>query len=254
LSAGSLRGGAIDAVSFTGVRLAAGALTLLAIARFSGRTGGRAGGWLPALALFGYAIAFSLAYVRLPAGLGALVLFAAVQATMIGGGIRAGERPRPAQWAGIAVALGGLVLLAAPGRHAPGLLGIAAMTVSGAAWGVYSLLGRRETFPLHATARNFLLALPPAAAASLASLPSAHGSALGVLLAAVSGSVTSGCAYVLWYAALPALGTTRAAAVQLAVPILAALGGVALLDEPVTLRLCASAAAILGGVFIATRR
>jgi drug/metabolite transporter (DMT)-like permease len=239
---------AIDAAGFTAIRLASGAVVLWALARRP--RGG--GSWASAAALAAYAVAFSIAYLRLPAGIGALVLFACVQATMIGWGVKKGERPGAAEWGGLAVAAAGLVVLARPGRAAPDAAGVALMAVAGVAWGVYSLRGRGATRPLATTADNFARTLP--AAAGLAAVAAAtHGapSARGAALAVASGALASGVGYSLWYAALPGLRAAQAAIVQLAAPALAAAGGVAILGEPPTVRLVAGGGAVLGGVALA---
>jgi drug/metabolite transporter (DMT)-like permease len=249
LCRGALGAGSIDPGTFTFVRLACGALTLGVIA------GGRGAGsvpaanpWRGAFALCLYAIAFSFAYVRIGAGVGALVLFAATQVTMLGWGIFRGERPTPREWLGIGVAFAGLVGLTAPGVSAPDRAGVALMGLAGTAWGAYSLLGRGLGDPIATNARAFLRATLPAAAFALAPLSDRLWTTRGVLLAAVSGSLASGIGYSLWYAALPHLSRTRAAAVQLAVPAIAAAAGVLLLGEDPTLRLLACGAVITGGV------
>jgi drug/metabolite transporter (DMT)-like permease len=251
----ALGDGAIDAASFTAVRLASGALVLVLLAR-SWRGGASGGSTISAVALFAYAAPFSYAYLQLGAGVGALVLFAAVQATMIGWGIARGERPRLAVWIGLALALGGLAGLAAPGATSPDPIGLALMTAAGIAWGVYSLRGRGAPgSPLATTAANFARSVPLAAAlvAIAAAASGLSASGRGLLLAALSGAVASGLGYSLWYAALPGLTATRAAVLQLLVPVLAAGGGVALLDERVSSRLLVAGAAILGGVALAIR-
>ncbi len=250
----ALGAGLIDAASFTTLRIVSGAGALLALSALSGRTTSRgAGSWGSALALFGYAIAFSIAYRRIGAGVGALVLFAAVQITMIGWGLLCGERPTRLEWIGLAVALGGLAALTLRGLDAPDLDGVALMAAAGAAWGVYSLRGRRAGTPLVTTAGNFVRAVPLALGASVIwfVVHDVHLSLRGALLALVSGSVTSGLCYSLWYAALPSLSATRAAIAQLCVPALAAAGGVLFLHESVTSRLVISGSAILGGVALA---
>ncbi len=243
--------GAIDAASYTTVRLASGAafLAILAASR-SARSGGR-GSWRSAFALAAYAIPFSLAYRTLPAGTGALILFVAVQATMISAGLARGERLHPSGWAGVFVALGGLAFLVRPGISAPSAGGAASMALAGVAWGIYSLRGRRSADPLGDTAGNFLRALLLAAIVSAAAFSFARVSPRGVLLAALSGAAASGAGYAIWYAALPRLAATTAAAVQLAVPALAAAGGVVFLGENMTGRLLLASAAILGGVALA---
>jgi drug/metabolite transporter (DMT)-like permease len=243
----------IDAASFTTVRLVSGALVLGVLLRLRGGRyqGGSSGS---ALALFAYAAGFSLAYVRISAGVGALLLFGCVQATMLGTGLVRGERPRPLEWAGLLLALGGLVALTAPGATAPDLAGAALMAGAGVAWGVYSLRGRGSTDPLAATAHNFLLSVPLTLALSAVGAAvqvAPHATARGVVLAVASGAVASGVGYSLWYAALPHLTATRAAIVQLSVPVIAATGGVLLLDETVTARLVGAGAALLCGVMLA---
>jgi drug/metabolite transporter (DMT)-like permease len=246
--------GTIDAASFSTVRLCSGALTLWIIMRSRpGKSGRVAGGtWVSGAMLFLYAVAFSFAYVSLSIGAGALILFAAVQATMILGGIRLGERPRVHQWVGLSVAMGGLVYLVLPGLAAPSAGGAALMASSGVAWGIYSLRGRGAGDPAAVTAGNFARAVPFALAASALALADSHLSRMGLLLAALSGSVTSGLGYVMWYSALRRLTATRAAIVQLATPVLAAFGGVLFLSEPITLRMALATAVILGGVALAT--
>lgn len=243
----------IDAASFTGIRLLSGAIALaiLAWATRSPAENLIGGSWASAAALFAYAAAFSYAYLRLEAGAGALILFASVQVTMIGWGWLRGERPGLLEWLGLAVALGGLIALTIPGLSAPDPVGAGLMAAAGAAWGVYSLRGRSGLRALAATAGNFARSVPLAVALVLAAWASRHLSAKGALLASISGSLASGVGYSLWYAALPGLPATRAAVVQLAVPVLAAAGGVALLGEHPSLRLVGAGAAILGGVALA---
>lgn len=242
----------VDAVSFTGIRLASGAAMLAVLAAVlppsrSTAAPSRAG-WRSGLCLFAYAIAFSLAYRTLTAGTGALILFAAVQATVIAGALHAGERLRTRQWAGIGVAMGGLAYLTSPGLASPDPGGSVLMAAAGAAWGLYTLRGRGSATPLSDTSRNFTRAAPMALAVCAAAATSLHITPRGAILAVLSGAVASGLGYVAWYAALRGLDATRAAAVQLSVPALAAFGGVVLLAEPLSLRLVASAALILGGI------
>jgi drug/metabolite transporter (DMT)-like permease len=250
----ALGGGAIDPATFTAVRLGAGALVLPLLALAGGRRPA-GGGWGPALALFLYAGAFSLAYLRIHAGPGALLLFAAVQATMLGWSVLRGERPTAVQWTGAALALGGLAYLTLPGaRGGVDPSGALLMLAAGAGWGAYSLRGRSARDPLATTAANFLRAAILAGPLALLLLPRAHATSAGLALAAASGALASGVGYSLWYAAVPALGPTRAATVQLAVPVLTALVAAGLLGERVTARLALSAAAILGGVALSLRR
>lgn len=245
----ALRGQAIDPWSFTAVRLASGAAVLALLAR--GRPL-REGSWGSAAALVAYAGAFSLAYVRLSTGIGALVLFSAVQATMIGWSIRSGKQPSPREWCGLVLALGGLAYLTLPGASAPDPSGLGLMAAAGVSWGVYSLRGRASRTPLLATAGNFargvLIVLPFAFCASFGI------SARGLVLACASGALASGLGYSLWYAALPSLSATRAALVQLVVPVLAASAGIVILGESLSLRLEISGALILGGIALAVLR
>lgn len=244
----------VDPVTFTAVRLLAGAAALAAILAVSRRA--RPAGGTPgsALALFAYAAAFSLAYVRIGAGLGALLLFLAVQVTMVGWSAARGVRPGARQVAGLLIGLGGLAGLALPGASAPDPLGAALMLGAGAAWGAYSLRGRGVDAPLSATAHNFLLTLPLVAALVLARLGAVSATPRGLGLAVLSGALASGGGYTLWYAAVPGLGPVRAAAVQLAVPVLAGLGATAFLGEVLTARVALAGAAILGGMALTLRR
>jgi drug/metabolite transporter (DMT)-like permease len=185
-------------------------------------------------------------------GVGALLLFGAVQATMLAAGYRGGERAGPLQSLGLALSVAGLVFLVMPGLSAPAPLGAALMLVAGVAWGVYSLRGRGNAAdPARATTGNFLLAAPLALLFNLPFLPRLHLETAGVLYALASGALASGLGYVVWYAALKGLTATRAAIVQLCVPVLAAFGGVLLLDESVTPRLLIASCVILGGVALA---
>jgi drug/metabolite transporter (DMT)-like permease len=247
----ALGSGHADAATFTGIRLLSGALALALLARLGPRAAFRAGRWPSAAALFVYAAAFSLAYVRIGVAVGALLAFGAVQATMIAWALRTGERPGPAEWLGIVLAAGGVAILFAHRVSAPDPLGAAMMITAGVAWGVYSLIGRFAVRPLQTTAGNFARALPFTVALSLLSPGHIQVTPRGALLAALSGAIASGVGYSLWYAALPALTATRAAVVQLSVPVLAAAGGVVFLGESLTLRLACSATAILGGVSLA---
>jgi drug/metabolite transporter (DMT)-like permease len=243
----------VDPGVFTALRLASGAAVLAALVWARGRSRPRGGSWGSAAALSGYAAAFSLAYVRIDAGVGALLLFLAVQASMLGWAVRRGERPTRRQWVGIALALGGLAVMTAPGARAPDPLGAALMLAAGVAWGVYSVRGRTATDPLATTADNFVRSVPLGAAFALVAGGAAPAPA-GVGLAVGSGALASGLGYALWYAALPALGMTRAAVVQLSVPVLAAAGAVLVLGEPLTGRLVVAGGAILSGVALATVR
>jgi len=245
----ALQHASIDAASFSSIRLISGALTLALIVHFkTGRTLQTAPDWLAATMLFAYVAFFSFAYLTLSAGTGALILFGAVQLTMFGAGLRAGEMFRPIAWFGFALAVGGLVYLMLPGVTAPAPLGASLMAAAGIAWGVYSLRGRGSADPLGATAGNFLRAAPMALALSALLLARAHATPVGIVLAVASGALTSGIGYVIWYAALNGLSAMRAATVQLSVPPIAAFGGVLLLSEAITPRLAAASAATLGGI------
>jgi drug/metabolite transporter (DMT)-like permease len=252
----ALAEGHVDATSFTAVRLVSGALVLAVLARGRPRAPTTRQSWVSALVLFVYAAPFSYAYLRLGAAMGALILFAAVQATMIGWGVARGERPRPLAWLGIAAAMGGLLVLTVPGRSAPDPAGASAMAGAGVAWGVYSLRGRLVAGdPLVTTARSFLLSLPFVAVlvACVSPVAGVHASMRGVLLAGASGALASGIGYSVWYAALRHLTAMRAAILQLLVPVLAAAGAVLFLGESVSQRLLVASAAILGGVAITIR-
>jgi len=238
----------IDAASFTTIRLISGAVMLWLVARIRRGTHLGAGNWLSACALFAYAAGFSFAYLILPTGTGALLLFGAVQATMIGHGISAGERLLRAQFVGLVLALGGLVGLLLPGLSAPPFSGSVLMLGAGVAWGVYSLRGKEAADPITVTAGNFLLSVPLAAALSIVMFTDASPDLAGIGYAVASGGLASGIGYAIWYMALPALKATQAATVQLSVPVIAALGGIMFLDETVTLRLVVASVAILGGV------
>ena len=246
----ALEGPAIDAASFTTVRLLSGALTLLVFSSLASKssTSVRQGNWGAASLLFLYAVAFSFAYLSLSAGTGALILFAAVQLTMILAALLAGERPAQLEWLGLVAALAGLVYLVSPGLSAPSAAGSLLMGLAGISWGLYSLLGRGVQDPVAVTTGNFVRSVPFALLVSAVAFRSLELSGSGVLLAMVSGALTSGLGYVIWYAALPGLSATRAATVQLSVPVLAAVGGVLFLFETVTVRLLFSAVLILGGI------
>jgi drug/metabolite transporter (DMT)-like permease len=240
----------IDAASFTSLRLASGALTLWLLLRLRRGDGALAGSWSGAAALFAYAAAFSFAYVSLDAGVGALLLFGAVQVSMLLWGLYRGERFTAPTATGLLLALGGLLALLLPGASAPALGGALLMLLAGAAWGVYSLLGRGGGDPLAVTAGNFLRATPLALLASALLLGQASWDGPGLLYALLSGALTSGIGYAVWYTALRGLQAFQAATVQLSVPIIAALAGSLLLDETLSLRLLLSSLAVLGGIAV----
>ena len=244
----ALRHTSIDAASFTFIRIVSGAVALWLIVRIRGRSLEKAGSWISAVALFAYAAGFSFAYLSLPAGTGALLLFGAVQATMIIWALRSGERLSVRQRIGLALAMAGLVALVFPGLSAPPLGGSILMFGAGIAWGVYSLRGKKSGDPASATAGNFLRAVPMAAVLSLAFLPRANFDRAGIGYAIVSGAIASGVGYAIWYTALPSLQGASAASVQLIVPVLAAAGGILFLGEAITLRFLVASVAVLGGI------
>lgn len=238
----------IDAASFTTVRLLSGAAMLWVLVLLRGGVRPGSGNWLSALALFAYAAGFSFSYVHLTAAVGALILFGAVQTTMIGYGLWSGERMRSLQVVGLILACGGLIGLLLPGLSAPPLMGALLMLGAGIAWGIYSLRGKNAGDPLKVTAGNFMRAMPMAVALSALLLGTASVDPVGVWYAFLSGALASGVGYAIWYTALPFLKATVAATVQLSVPIIAAFGGVLFLGEPLTLRLLAASGAIIGGI------
>ncbi len=244
----ALKNTSIDAASFTSIRLIAAAITLWVLVR-AGRKSGLAGGnWLSALALFAYAAGFSFAYINLTAATGALLLFGSVQVSMISYGIVKGERLLGLQLLGLVLALGGLTGLLLPGLAAPPLVSSLLMIGAGVAWGVYSLRGRGAGDPTVVTAGNFLRTVPVTILLSLLMLQHVSLDSSGMLYAILSGAVTSGMGYAIWYKALPALKATHAATVQLSVPVIAALGGIILLGETLTLRFVLASLAILCGI------
>lgn len=242
--------GTIDPASYATIRLGSGALALWFIVTFvPGQNGsGARGDWMSAAMLFLYAITFSFAYLSVDTGVGALILFGAVQATMILAGVCGGERPHLLQWLGLVIALGGLAYLVSPGMTAPSPVGAALMAIAGIGWGVYSLRGRGPGDPIPITAGNFIRTVPLSVAVSFAMLADMHVSPTGTALAILSGAVSSGMGYAIWYTVLPSLSAMRAATVQLSAPVLATVAGVILMSEPITLRLVLSTILILGGV------
>ncbi|MEX2498495.1 MAG: DMT family transporter [Wenzhouxiangellaceae bacterium] len=254
LARAALTATAIDPVSFTAIRIVSGALTLWLIVRLRpGLADGR-GNWASALALFGYAIAFSVAYLALTAATGALLLFGAVQVTMVSWSLVTGTRLTPRQWAGFALALAGLVWLLLPGLAAPPALPAGLMIAAGAAWGIYTLRAKGAGDPIRVTTSNFILASIPAVVVALvmplAAVTDASIDPAGTALAVASGALASGLGYVVWYAALKHIQTSTAAVAQLSVPVITAIAGVALLAEPLNLRLVLAGAAVLGGIVL----
>ena len=243
---------AIDASSFTVIRLLSGATVLLTIISINRNKTSlpTKGSWSASLMLFLYAITFSFAYITLDTGTGALILFGSVQITMILLSLISGTRLHITEWAGIAVAFTGFVYLILPGVTAPSTIGFLLMTIAGIAWGIYTLMGRGSKNPLMDTAYNFLRTIPLVIILVIVAIKTAHYSFEGILFAALSGGIASGIGYTIWYIALGGLSATQAAVVQLLVPVIAALGGVIFLSEVVTLRLVVSATMILGGILM----
>lgn len=244
----ALKATSIDAVSFTGIRILSGALMLALLLKLRHRAASDGGNWRAAAALFVYAAAFSYAYVQLDAGTGALLLFGAVQVTMILVGLLRGESLRGQALAGFLLALGGLLAQLLPSASAPPLAGALLMLLSGVAWGLYSLLGRKGSDPLAITTGNFVRAISFAAVLAVFFHADLRVDTLGVVYAVLSGAVASGIGYAIWYSALPGLSAIQGASVQLSVPILAALSGAALLGEAISLRLALVSLAVLGGI------
>jgi len=244
----ALKQTAIDPATFTFVRIFSGAIALWLVMRMRGISLDKSGNWPSALALFVYAAAFSFAYVGLSAGTGALLLFAAVQATMILWGFHKGERLDLIQVFGLIIALAGVVVLVFPGLSAPPLIGAMLMLSAGVAWGIYSVRGKVAGDAVAVTTGNFVRAVLFVAAGSLALISHAHVDVAGIGYAIISGAITSGLGYVIWYSALSGLRATSAATVQLSVPILAAAGGILLLGEQITLRYVFASVAVLGGI------
>jgi len=248
----ALGAGNIDAASYTIIRLMSGAVILLGITHITGAhsTTKTKGSWAGGLMLFTYALTFSYAYITLDTGTGALILFGAVQITMIIVALISGDRPGLPEWAGLFMAFGGFVFLVLPGVSTPSGLGFGLMTISGIAWGFYTLQGRSSSNPLADTTYNFVRTIPMIAIVALATFASSNFSTSGIVLAILSGSIASGLGYTMWYIALGGLSTTQAAVLQLLVPVIAAFGGLIFVAEPITIRLAISAAFILLGILL----
>ncbi len=249
----ALADGSIDAASFSTVRLVSGAIALLLILHATSRSKRPAsyGSWLSAAMLFTYAVCFSFAYISLDTGIGALILFGMVQATMVGGALWAGDRPSVPEWVGWLLAVSGFVYLVSPGLTSPSPFGSVLMGIAGIGWGIYSLQGRNEPFALAGTTYNFVRSVPLVIVVSAVSLKEMHLSTNGIVLAIISGAITSGVGYAIWYTVLRSISSMQAAMVQLSVPVLAAAGGVLFLAESVSMRLIVSGLLILGGIFLA---
>jgi drug/metabolite transporter (DMT)-like permease len=246
----------MDALGYTGVRLASGALVLFVIIwwrhrRANGEPLRIAGTWAGAASLFAYAITYSIAFLVVGAAVGSVILFAAVQIAILAWAILKGDRPGPLEWAGLALAFASLCYLVSPGLVAPDPLGSLLMIVSGVAWAAYTLIGRGSRAPVEDTAGNFIRLLPISIPLIAAGLLVQTPTALGLVYAIASGAISSGLGYAIWYAVLPSITRSRAAFVQLTVPALAAFGAVIFLSEPITLRLVVSSIGILGGAALA---
>ena len=247
----ALRTGEADAAGFTAVRLVSGAVALIVISYFVGKSKGKSsteGTWISAFFLFAYAICFSFAYIGLTAATGALILFSSVQFTMIAVALIRGERPHAIEWFGSVIAIVGLVYLVFPGLSSPPIIASSLMAAAGIAWGFYTLRGKGSIDPLHSTTGNFIRTVPMIAIAAIPFLSKVNLSSRGIVLATLSGAIASGVGYTVWYAALKHHTATRAAVLQLSVPVIAAFGGVTLLNEEMTTRLLIASALILGGI------
>jgi len=250
----ALAGSAIGDLGYTGWRLASGAVVLFLLSRLVGHRDGApalAGSWPQAAALFGYALAFSIAYLWLGAAVGAIVLFGAVQFGMIARALVAGDRPGAVEWGGLAIAFAALVWLVSPGVAAPAPLGVALMAFAGLCWAAYSLLGRGSVDPLADTTGNFVRSLPVAVLLIAWGWRVHPPDTAGLAYAMASGALASGLGYAVWYAVLPALSRVTAASVQLTVPAIAAAGAVVFIGEPLTTRMVAASLAILAGIALA---
>lgn len=263
LTRGALGHGLIDAPAFTLIRLATGALMLAALIRLRPRSTngapglqarGDQGTWSSGFWLAGYAVGFTLAYVRIGASVGALLLFGAVQVTMIGVGVARGERPLGRDWIGLALAMAGLAWLTLPGASAPDPIGALLMIAAGACWGAYSIAGRQSRSPLAATGGNFWRATILAALALGWLVEPDRMTTPGFWLAAASGALASGLGYTLWYSVLPSLGAWRAALVQLPVPVLTGLGAAVFLGESITSRLMVAGGLVGAGVWLSLQQ
>jgi len=248
----ALGGKTIDAAGFTSIRLLSGAIVLLCILKLKDTKSGSStrGSWSAAFMLFLYAVTFSFAYLTLNTGTGALILFGSVQITMILKSYLSGTRLLLMEWVGVFVAFSGIVYLVLPGVTAPSLTGFSLMTLAGIAWGLYTLEGRGSTNPLADTSNNFLRSIPFVIVLCLFFFHNVHMTRQGIILAAISGSITSGVGYTLWYTALRGLSATQAAVVQLSVPVIAGFGGVVFVSEQINLRLTLSALLTLGGILM----
>lgn len=243
---------AIDASSFTVIRLLSGTIVLLIIICSTRKTTrvSTKGSWAASFMLFIYAVTFSYAYISLDTGTGALILFGAVQITMILLSLITGTRLHFSEWTGVTIAFSGFVYLVLPGVTAPSTAGFLLMTVAGIAWGIYTLKGRSSKSPLMDTAYNFFRTTPFVILLAVITINNTNYSSEGILFALLSGGITSGIGYTIWYIALGGLSSTQAAVLQLSVPVIAALGGVVFVSEAITFRLIISATMVLGGILL----
>jgi drug/metabolite transporter (DMT)-like permease len=243
---------AIDASSFTVIRLLSGTIVLLIIISITRKTTETSskGSWAASFMLFLYATTFSYAYISLDTATGALILFGSVQITMILLSLISGTRLHITEWTGVAVAFTGFVYLILPGVTTPSVIGFMLMTVAGIAWGIYTLKGRGSKSPLMDTTYNFLRTTPLVVLLAIFTINDINYSSEGIILALLSGGLTSGIGYTIWYIALGGLSSTQAAVLQLSVPLIAALGGVLFVSEAITFRLTISATMVLGGILI----
>ena len=248
----ALGSGAIDASSFTVVRLLSGSIVLLVIIGVTRKSSTQSakGSWAASFMLFLYAVTFSYAYISLDTGTGALILFASVQITMILLSLISGTRLHFIEWIGVTVAFAGFVYLILPGVTTPSIMGFLLMTIAGIAWGIYTLKGRGSNAPLVDTAYNFFRTTPLVLILVISTISKANYSFEGILLAVISGGITSGIGYTIWYIALGGLSSTQAAVLQLSVPVIAAFGGVIFVAETITFRLAISATFVLGGILM----
>lgn len=250
----ALKHTSIDAASFTSIRLMSGAVVLWLIASTFRRQSTGNGNWVSAFALFAYAAGFSFAYISLTAATGALLLFGAVQVTMISHGLLAGERLSWRQTVGLIIAIVGVVGLLLPGISTPPLFGSGLMLFAGVAWGVYSLRGKKDDDPIRVTTGNFMRATVFTILLSMSFVSSSNLDMIGILYAVASGAVASGLGYALWYSVLPLLKATNAATIQLSVPVITAIGGIVILGEPITVRFVMASLAIIGGIALVVMR
>lgn len=248
----ALGNGTIDASSFTGIRLLSGAFTLFIIISLKGgsKEASSKGSWTAGLVLFLYAITFSYAYLSVDTGTGALILFGSVQITMIMLSLVSGTRLHLIEWSGVIIAFTGFIYLILPDITTPSVNGFILMTVSGISWGIYTLKGRSSKNPLMDTTYNFLRTIPFVALLAIFTMQNMNYSAEGIILALISGGITSGVGYTIWYIALGGLSSTQAAVLQLSVPVIAAIGGVLFVSEEVTTRLIISTVIVLSGILM----